>query len=814
MRIFTGAVMAAAVAGLISQPGGASAAAAPHQRTWQINTAAGGVGGPGPAGDVDVQACAVTAAGGALYAVDRVLGTAPVIRRIDTRTGALTTVVGDGGLGVSANGTPGTVTNLSNGCGLAVDHAGNLLFSQDYYGNTFPAGMYPQDRVRVLAAHSGRFYGQTMKAGDVYSIAGNGQSGERGDGGPALKAEIDNPGGLAVDSAGNVLVEDTFYDRIRLVAERTGTFYGQSMKAGDIYTIAGNGGIFYTGDGVPATMSAIGLRELPLFDTGQGISLDRAGNLVIADNRNNRIRVVAVRSGTFYGQSMTAGDIYTIAGNGSEQTTGNGGPATSAGVDAPAAVAIDPSGNVLISQQGQCQARVVAASSGQFYGQTMTAGDIYALGGGAACASNGVTVDSAGNAVTAGGGWLGVVAAATGHFYGKSMSAGGQYAITPTLPASEIGNAGPPTRVEISPGAIAFDPAGDLLIAEGTPGSTYELRLVARHTGTAFGRRVRAGHIYTIASGLEVSYVGSPVPGLTTDKFGNILAASDTGVYLIAARDGRFYGKARRAGHVYTIVGGGSDSNLNGVPATEVSIDTSGIAVDRDGNIVIGDWFNVPLVEVVAVRSGTYYGMPMKAGYIYTVAGTGSMSGFEGNDVPGTESVIDPLGLVTDRAGNIVVTDFNDDTVRIIAARSGPDFGQQMMPGYIYGLAGNGTGFGGDGGPAASAELNGAEGVGIDAAGNVLIGDVYNCRVRVVAARSGPFYGRAMKADHIYTIAGSGCLPNQMSPLLPRQHVGSGKFGDGIPATGAELFSPTAVAGAASGAVYMADGYRVRVIAP
>ena len=813
MRFLSGVVIAATAAGLVLQP-------AAEPKVWLINTAAGGVGGPGTASKVPVQPCAVTASGGALYAVDGVLGTAPVIRRIDRRTGALSTIVGDGGPSVSPNGTRGTVTDLSNGCGIAVDHSGNVLFSQDYYGGTFPVNMYVVDRVKVLAARSGRFYGQAMKAGDVYTIAGNGKAGRRGDGGPALDAEMDIPGGLAVDSAGNVLIEDTYNDRIRLVAERTGTFYGQRMTAGDIYTIAGNGGLSYTGDGVPATSSAIGVSEIPFYDTSQGISLDKSGNVVIADYRDNRIRVVAIRSGTFYGQSMKADDVYTIAGNGSQQTSGNGGAATSAGVDEPTAVAVDRTGNVLISQQGQCQARVVAASSGQFYGQNMTAGDIYAIGGGADCASHGVAADSAGNAIIAGN-WLGVVAAATGSFYGKSMTAGGLYAITATRPASEIGNAEPPTQVEISPQAIAFDPAGDLLIIESGPGSGVsptppnEVMLVARHTGTAFGRPVRAGRIYTIATGLPANCNGCVLPGLTTDKFGNALVAGDTAVYLIAARDGLFYGQATRAGHVYTIAGGGNSSSLNGVLATDVSIDPSGVAVDHDGNIVVGDWFNVPLVEVVAARTGTFYGMPMKAHYIYTVAGTGSMNGFEGNGVPGTESVIDPLAFAIDAAGNIVVNDFNDGTVRIIAARSGTDFGQHMMPGYIYGLAGNGkNGFSGDGKRASSAEFAGADGLGVDAAGNVIIADQYNCRVRVVAARTGTFYGRAMKAGDIYTIAGTGCLPYQDGRLVNGETSGSGKFGDGIPAAAADLFSPTAVAGAASGAVYVADGFRVRVIAP
>jgi hypothetical protein len=808
MRFFAGVVMVATAAGLVLQP-----AAVP--KMWQINTVAGGVGGPGPASGVPVQACAVTASGGALYAVDQVLGSAPVIRRIEQSTGALTTVVGDGGPSATPSGIPGTSTDLSNGCGLAVDHAGNLLFSQDYYGGTFPANMYDVNLVRVLATHSGQFYGQAMKAGDVYTIAGDGKPGSKGNGGPALKAELNNPGGLAVDSAGNVLIEDTFNGLIRLVAERTGTFYGQRMKAGDIYTIAGSGGIFYTGDGVPATSSAIGLRALPIFSTGQGISLDKSGNIVIADNRNNRIRVVAVKTGTFYGQSMKAGDIYTIAGNGSGQISGIGGPATEAGVNDPAAVAVDPPGNVLISEPGQCQAEVVAASSGQFYGQAMTAGDIYAIGGSIACASDGVTADSAGNVITAGQGqWLGVIAAASGNFYGQPMSAGGQYTITNTMPPSLNGSGGLATRAEVFPGSIAVDSAGDLLMTESGPYG-MQLRLVPAHPTTDFGRPVRTGRIYSFAGELKSNSTGPILTGLATDNFGNALIDSPTGVYLIAAHDGRFYGQARQAGRVYSIVGGGDSTSLSGVPARDVSIDPSGIAVDHDGNVVVGDWFNVPLVEVMAVRTGTFYGMPMKAGYIYTVAGTGSSGGFDGNDVPGTESAISPVDFATDAAGNILVTDNGSNTVRIIAEHSGTDFGQHLQAGYIYGLAGNGrAGFHGNGSRATSAEFVGPEGVSVDASGNAIIVDTYNCRVRVVAARTGTFYGRAMKAGDIYTMAGTGCLQYQVGPPFPGQSVGSGKFGNSIPASESELMPPGSVAVAPSGAVYVTTGYGVRVIAP
>jgi hypothetical protein len=135
-----------------------------------------------------------------------------------------------------------------------------------------------------------------------------------------------------------------------VVAASTGTFYGQAMTAGDIYTVAGDGNKVYSGDGGPATSAGISPTE---------VAVDPAGNLVIADAANNRVRLVAVRTGTFYGQAMTAGDIYTVAGDGTSGYSGDGGPATSARLDTPFGVAVDGSGNLLIADSQNGLVRLV-----------------------------------------------------------------------------------------------------------------------------------------------------------------------------------------------------------------------------------------------------------------------------------------------------------------------------------------------------------------------------------------------------------------------------------------------------------------------
>jgi hypothetical protein len=245
---------------------------------------------------------------------------------------------------------------------VAADPAGNVLIADTQNA-----------RVRVVAASTGTFYGQPMTAGDIYTIAGTGTFGFAGDGGPATSAEVNFPKGVAVSATGNLVIADTSNARIRVVPASTGTLYGRPMTAGNIYTIAGTGSAGFSGDGGPGTSAEV--NEPP------GAAVDAAGNAVIADADNARIRVVAAHTGTFYGQPMTAGNIYTIAGTGTPGFSGDGGPATGAELSNPAETAVDATGNVVIADAANNRVRVVAASTGTFYGKTMTAGDIYTIAG-------------------------------------------------------------------------------------------------------------------------------------------------------------------------------------------------------------------------------------------------------------------------------------------------------------------------------------------------------------------------------------------------------------------------------------------------
>ncbi len=311
------------------------------------------------------------------------------------------------------------------------------------------------------------------------------------------------PTGVTVDGSGDVVIADSWDNCVRVVAGSSGTFLGQPVTAGDISDAAGVCGIgSFSGDGGPAPQAGLWGPTATAFD--------RAGNLVIADADNYRVRVVAASSGMFYGQAMTAGDIYTVAGSGLAGTAGgDGGPAAAASFDQLDGIAVDGSGNLVVADASPGSTddgvRVVAATSGTFYGQAMTAGDIYGLGtafGGA----RGVAVDGSGNAVLVAGPGIEVLAGSSGTFYGQSMTAGGVY----TVAGSSSNQQGPVNGVPALGAAlgyangVALDGQGNLVVSNGDG----LIRVVAVSSGTFYGQAMAAGDIYTVA--------GYPWAGPTT----------------------------------------------------------------------------------------------------------------------------------------------------------------------------------------------------------------------------------------------------------------------------------------------------------
>ena len=771
-----------------------------------ISTVAGGTGGPGKATTVSLagpQSVVYDARTGDLYAPNL-----NAVQKVVPGTDQLTTVAGVGTFSDNplGDGGPAPTAAILFPYGVTADSASNVLISDT--GN---------QRIRVVAAATGTFYGRAMTAGDIYTIAGDGTAGFAGDGGPATTAELGNPKGMAVDAAGNVLIADAGNSRIRVVAAATGTFYGRAMTAGDIYTIAGDGTAGFAGDGGPATTAELG--------SPKGMAVDAAGNVLIADAGNSRIRVVAAATGTFYGRAMTAGDIYTIAGDGTAGFAGDGSPATAAELAHSAGVTVDPSGNLLIADTNNSRIRVVAARTGTFYGRAMTAGDIYTIAGDGTAGFAGdsgratvaelnlpcdVTVGGAGNLVIAdtNNNRIRVVAESSGTHYGQVMKAGDIYTVAGNGSNGFSGDGGPATAARIGePEGMAADVAGNMLIADT---NNNRIRVVAESSGTHYGQVMKAGDIYTVAGNGSYGFSGDGRPaiearlkspaGIAAGAAGNLLIA-DAGnnrIRVVAERTGTFFGHAMKAGDIYTIAGspGGRGYGGDGGPGTAAKLDfPQAVRVDTSGNVLIADTIN-SRIRVVAARTGTFYGRAMTAGDIYTIAGNGT-DGYTGDGGPATAAgVFEPTGMVVDGAGNMLIADTGNNRIRVVAARTGTFYGRAMTAGDIYTVAGDGTlGFSGDGGPATVAELDLPGGVTVDTSGNVLIADTFNNRIRVVAASNGTFYGHAMAAGDIYTVAGNGTY---------------GFDGDGGPATTAELGTPEAVA-ADAGNVLIADSLNNRI---
>ena len=258
------------------------------------------------------------------------------IRKVNP-SGIISTIAGTGVEGFSGDGGPALDAQLSYPAGVTVDAAGNLFFSE-YFNN----------RIRRVDS-----------SGTITTIAGTGEKGFAGDGGPAVEAQLSYPVGVAVDAADNLFIADFGNRRIRKV-DPSGTistfvalsgnprgvamdaagnlFYADSIytgvrrvdPSGTITTIAGIERSGFSGDGGPAVQAQL---RAPA-----DVAVDRAGNLYIADENNHRIRRVD-----------SSGIITTIAGTGVRGFAGDGGPAVAAQLDHPRGVAVDAAGNLYIA---------------------------------------------------------------------------------------------------------------------------------------------------------------------------------------------------------------------------------------------------------------------------------------------------------------------------------------------------------------------------------------------------------------------------------------------------------------------------------
>jgi streptogramin lyase len=251
-----------------------------------------------------------------LYIVDRLNA---VVRKVDGKSGVITTVAGTGKKGYAGDGGPGNAAQMREPNDCCLDGKGGLLIAD-----------VADWRIRRL----------DLKTGVITTFAGVGprklalrKSIDRaalGDGGPATKAVLAGARAVCADGVGNVYV-----------CEREGSSIRKIGPDGVIVTLAGNGEWGYRGDGGPAKQA--------ILKGPKGIRCDRAGNVYVVDCENHAIRKIDVAKQT----------IATVAG-GRKGTGGDGGPATAAGMDRPHGCVIDAAGNLYIADTNNHRVRKVA----------------------------------------------------------------------------------------------------------------------------------------------------------------------------------------------------------------------------------------------------------------------------------------------------------------------------------------------------------------------------------------------------------------------------------------------------------------------
>ena len=505
------------------------------------------------------------------------VSTGNTIARLSSN-GTLTTLAGTGKPGYSGDNGPAASAQLSGPTGLRVDASGNI-----YVADT------QNQRIRKISPQ-----------GNIVTVAGNGQAGFSGDGGPATSASLTLPGDVAIDATGNIIVADSANFRIRSVSASGGIittiagggtsfqdgpaanafliepngigfdpngnliialFYGRQVRRltqNSIATIAGTSPSSSAAENVAATSAAL----LSPF----GVVTDNSGNVYVTDTSDNRIRKISA-----------TGLITTFAGNGIWGDTGNGGLATAAEIATPRAVAFDPSGNLYLTTGFGYRIRRIA--------------------------TNGTIDDVAGNI---------------------NGSSGGT-ALTTAL---------------LYPLGLATNATGSYYIAD-----TLNNRI----------RRVDAsGSVVNIAGTGIPGYSGDGGPATSAQLFQpHQLALDSAGNLYVADTLNNVVRKITTAGTISTVAGTGTAGGTgDGGPATVAQLASpTGVAVDASGNLYIGTAARIRRVDAAT-------------GIISTIAGTGTAGFSGDGGIAAAATLNGAESLNFDNSGNLYFVDADNLRVR------------------------------------------------------------------------------------------------------------------------------------------------------
>ncbi|HEY2382041.1 MAG TPA: hypothetical protein VGK48_12755 [Terriglobia bacterium] len=543
---------------------------------------------------------------------------------------------------------------------LAVDNAGNLYISSFYDIHK----LAPDGTFSIFAGGGGPF----------------------GDGGPATSANLSYVGRMALDQTGNLYFSEL--SRVRRID-----------TAGIITTVAGNGLGGSDGDGGLATSARV---------NPGAIAVDQSGNLYIAEPY--RVRKVDAN-----------GIINTIAGQGVDADTGDGGPAINASVCAIGGMDFDTAGNLYIAERDCNKIRMISPS-GIISTIAGTAVPGYTGDGMSALnAEFNTSVDVAHGSAGK------IYVADESNLRVRQINSDGTITTAAGVPGTR-GDGTAATSVQFSgPAGVSIDSQNNLYVSE------------------VYGRRIREianGIITTVAGGSQWDGFDFPI-ALTVGRLNRVYVSDfqgnrvrmlpSNGTMISVAGNGTAglggdEGPATSAyisapagvkfdalGNLYIVDSGNfrvrkmtPDGIIHAVPGGYGN--PADIVIDPNGNLFVSDFAENRIVKVTA------------GGTLSIIAGS-FVSGYSGDGGPATAAHLHgPSGLALDWAGNLYIADSNNNVIRKIDT-----------DGIITTVAGNGTpGLSGDGGPATAAQLNTPGFLALDSAGNLYVTDTKNNTVREI----------------------------------------------------------------------------------
>ena len=610
-----------------------------------------GDGGPAANASFRVPAGLAFDSEGNLYIADRENHR---VRKVDTK-GNISTFAGIGEAGFSGDEGPAVKAMLNLPSGVVVDKKGNLYISDR-----------SNDRIRVVD-----------KKGVIRTYAGSGVAGFQGDAGPALKAQLDKPFGIALDETKNLYIADRNNNRVRKVS-----------PDGIITTVAGDGGFFFMGDNGPAYRASVAAPT--------GVALDSKGNLYIADRNNNRVRVVD-----------RMGMIRTVVGTGQQDYNGDSEVARETNLYLPFGLTVDSNDNLLVIDRSHYRIRRIDPKSGQVEtvagnGVKLFAGDGGPATGATLSFPHGMSVDKKDN----------LIFSDKGHFRIRKITPDG---VINTIGGNGLrGNVGdniPALEANFyNVTTIVQNPKGDMFMA--SPSGFVSLIRRFDSKGIIHDFIDTANPKYRKAIS-KSKYKGLVQKGAvaTITQFSDIVF-DPNGNLFTSDRLNHQIRKIDTEGNVSIIAGtGDSDHYGDNGPALEAAFrDPNALASDSEGNIYIADTAN-NLIRKIDTN-----------GIVTTFAGNGEHSD-SGDGGPALKASIRSMDDIEfNPAGELHILGTNTHKVRKIT-----------KDGKIMTVAGKGyAGFFGDGGSATKAMLKNPAAISFDSKGNMYIADMGNNRIRKV----------------------------------------------------------------------------------